>query len=50
VDSNQIKREARREGMRTLREDGANRVLRGLTTMEEIMRVTRDDILEEITD
>jgi hypothetical protein len=47
VDSNQIKREARREGMRTLREDGAQKVLRGETTIEEIMRVTRDDILKK---
>jgi len=49
ADSNAVKREARRQGMRTLREDGAQKVLRGETTIEEIMRVTRDDILEEIT-
>lgn len=49
VDSNLIKREARKQGMRTLREDGAERVLKGFTTVEEIMRVTRDDILEEVT-
>jgi type II secretory ATPase GspE/PulE/Tfp pilus assembly ATPase PilB-like protein len=29
VDSNIIKREARKEGMRTLREDGAQKVLAG---------------------
>jgi general secretion pathway protein E len=50
LDSNAIKREARRQGMRTLREDGARRVLLGLSTVEEIMRVTRDDLVEEITD
>jgi general secretion pathway protein E len=49
VDSNLIKREARKQGMRTLREDGAERVLKGFTTVEEILRVTRDDILEEVT-
>jgi general secretion pathway protein E len=49
VDSNVIKREARRQGMRTLREDGAERVLEGQTTIEEIMRVTRDELLEEVT-
>lgn len=48
-DSNAIKREARKQGMRTLREDGAERVLKGFTTVEEILRVTRDDILEEVT-
>ena len=46
ADSNVVKREARREGMRTLREDGADKMLRGETTVEEILRVTRDEILE----
>jgi general secretion pathway protein E len=50
VDSNVIKREARKQGMRTLREDGAIRVLTGMTTLEEIMRVTRDDMIEDISD
>jgi len=49
ADSNVIKREARKFGMRTLREDGAERVLNGETTIEEIMRVTRDDLVEEVT-
>ncbi len=48
ADSNAVKREARREGMRTLREDGAERMLRGETTLEEILRVTRDEMLEEV--
>ncbi|MFA7692074.1 MAG: type II secretion system ATPase GspE [Candidatus Hydrogenedentales bacterium] len=46
ADSNVIKREARREGMRTLREDGAEKMLRGETTIEEILRVTRDEVLD----
>lgn len=46
ADSNAVKREARLEGMRTLREDGAQKVLRGETTVEEILRVTRDEALE----
>ena len=50
VDSNVIKREARRNGMRTLREDGARKVLQGLSTIEEVLRVTRDEMLEEITE
>jgi general secretion pathway protein E len=47
TDSNVIKREARKHGMRTLREDGAQKVLAGKTTIEEVLRVTRDDFLSE---
>ncbi len=35
-----IRGEARREGMHTLRENGIRKVLRGVTTVEEILRVT----------
>jgi general secretion pathway protein E len=45
VDSNVIAREARKEGMRSLREDGAAKVLEGVSTIEEVLRVTRDDVL-----
>jgi len=38
-----IKREARKLGMRTLREDGLLKVLSGMTTIEEVMRVTAMD-------
>jgi type IV pilus assembly protein PilB len=31
---------ARQEGMRTLREDGLNKVRGGLTSLEEVLRVT----------
>ena len=48
ADSNEIKREARKHGMRSLREDGTDKVLNGLTTIEEVLRVTRDDMLDEI--
>ncbi len=48
VDSNLIKREAMKHGMRTLREDGAAKVALGLTTVEEILRVTRDDLMDEV--
>lgn len=48
VDSNVIKREAKKAGMRTLREDGASKVFKGVSTIEEVMRVTRDDILLEV--
>jgi type II secretory ATPase GspE/PulE/Tfp pilus assembly ATPase PilB-like protein len=38
-----IKKEARREGMKTLREEGIQAVLKGLTTLDEILRVTPPD-------
>lgn len=47
ADSNAIKREAHKEGMRTLRGDGAEKMLQGHTTLEEILRVTRDDVMDE---
>jgi general secretion pathway protein E len=50
ADSNAIKRYAARHGMRTLRQDGAQKVLRGESTVEEVLRVTRDDLVEEVTD
>ena len=38
-----VKNLAREEGMKTLREDGIEVVLKGLTTIEEILRVTAPD-------
>ena len=35
--------EARKKGMRTLREDGWDKVVKGITTVEEILRVTLSD-------
>ena len=40
---NEIKHAACKEGMRTLREDGMAKVLAGLTSLEEILRVTMAD-------
>jgi len=40
-DSNQINDEATRNGMSTLVQDGARKVLEGITTVEEVLRVTR---------
>ena len=40
-DSNQINDEAVRNGMSTLVQDGARKVLEGITTIEEVLRVTR---------
>ena len=38
-----IKRQAREEGMKTLREDGLEIALKGLTSLEEVLRVTIPD-------
>ena len=45
VDANSIKRAAVAKGMLTLREDGADKISQGLTTIEEVMRVTQEDVL-----
>ena len=45
ADSNTIKKAAQARGMLTLREDGAVKVASGITTIEEIMRVTQVDIV-----
>jgi general secretion pathway protein E len=43
ADSNTIKRVAREEGMNSLRHDGARKVLAGITSIEEVLRVTHED-------
>ncbi len=40
---NEIKAAARKQGMRTLREDGILKVIHGVTSLEEILRVTVAD-------
>jgi general secretion pathway protein E len=51
ADSNAIKRAAIRGGMHTLRQDGTVKVFEGVSTIEEVLRVTRDDMLaEEVLD
>jgi general secretion pathway protein E len=42
-DSNIIKEAARKEGMRTLREDGWLKVKQGMTTVSEVLRVTQEE-------
>jgi general secretion pathway protein E len=44
ADATNIKRTAMDRGMRTLRQDGILKVRRGVTTAEEIMRVTQGDV------
>lgn len=41
--SNEIKKAARRGGMETLREDGWKKVLEGITSIDEVLRVTKAD-------
>ena len=42
ADSATIARKAMEEGMKALREDGAEKVLAGITTLEELVRVTQE--------
>jgi general secretion pathway protein E len=41
-DSNRIKETALRYGMTTLRQDGMSKVLRGITSIGEVLRVTQE--------
>lgn len=43
ADSHEIKKLGRARGMRTLRDDGTEKVRAGITSIEEVLRVTRDD-------
>ena len=44
VPSSVLRTRAREMGMRTLREDGARKVLGGLTTPDEVIRATVGDV------
>ncbi len=44
-DANKIKNMAKAKGMKTLREDGALKVLQGITSVEEVLRVTQDELV-----
>jgi len=44
VPTSVLRARAREMGMRTLREDGARKVLAGLTTAEEVIRATVGDV------
>lgn len=45
-DSQTIKEHAVKKGMKTLRMDGLRKVLRGITTLEEVLRVTQREVAE----
>jgi len=38
-----LKKAARSEGMKTMREDGLSKIVSGLTTLEEVLRITTSD-------
>jgi general secretion pathway protein E len=45
ADAASIRRAATARGMNTLREDGADKVLDGITTIQEVLRVTQEDLV-----
>jgi type II secretion system protein E len=45
--ASEIKQRALEHGMKTLRDDGWDKVLAGITTIDEILRVTEEDEFEE---
>ncbi|NIS68435.1 MAG: type II secretion system ATPase GspE [Proteobacteria bacterium] len=46
-DSNLIKKAATKKGMLTLRQDGVRKVINQITTTEEMVRVTQEDVLSD---
>jgi general secretion pathway protein E len=44
-DATSIRRAATARGMSTLRQDGADKIVEGLTTIEEVLRVTQEDLV-----
>jgi general secretion pathway protein E len=42
ADASVIERQARAEGMRTMYEDGIAKAVAGITTIEEVLRVTQE--------
>jgi type II secretory ATPase GspE/PulE/Tfp pilus assembly ATPase PilB-like protein len=43
-EANDLRVIARKNGMKTLREDGLEKVLAGVTTIEEVLRVTQEEV------
>jgi general secretion pathway protein E len=46
IDSQSVKGAAIAQGMKTLRADGFEKALKGITTVEEVLRVTQNDLVE----
>ncbi len=49
ADAQTIKRKAIESGMDTMRDDGARKVLRGMTSVEEVLAATQEDVVEVAT-
>ena len=47
ADGATLRRAAVKDGMKGLREDGARKVARGITTIAEVLRVTQEEMLDE---
>lgn len=47
TDSNTIKKKASSKGMTSLRDDGFQKVIKGITTMPEVLRVTQEEVIFE---
>ena len=47
ADAQSIKRVAQNAGLDSLRDDGARKVLSGMTTVEEVLKAKQEDILED---
>ena len=45
ADSDLISQQARKEGMTTMLDDGLNKVIQGVTTIQEVLRVTKVETL-----
>ena len=45
ADAQTVKRAAIMAGMDTLRDDGARKVIMGMTTVEEVLAATQEDVL-----
>lgn len=46
ADAQTIKRKAVEQGMDTMRDDGARKVLRGMTSVEEVLAATQEDVAD----
>ena len=47
IPSHRIREAARQEGMKCLREDGWIKACRGITTVDEVVKITQSDVMEE---
>ena len=48
ADAQTVKRAAQQQGMDSLRDDGARKVLQGRTTVEEVVAATQEDVIIDV--